>query len=171
MRHSSRTLMAAFIIVIIIFAGLIISRPFIRNLPQKLFANQNFIDDKVLYEKKRIDIQIGNKRIHAEIVTDEKDLQKGLSGRPYLENETGMLFIFPRASINDSGIWMKDMSFPLDVLWLDKNRTVITIVKDMEPGTYPQVFYPTKDASYVIELSKDELSGSGIKVGDSVDFI
>ena len=46
------------------------------------------------------------------------------------ENQ-GMLFIFNYPS--KQGFWMKEMMFPLDIIWLDSNYSVIHIEKKLQP--------------------------------------
>jgi len=61
-----------------------------------------------------------------------------------------MLFVFENPGIH--GIWMKDMKFPIDIIWLDKDMSVISKELNVSPDTYPQVFYPSREAYYVLEV-------------------
>lgn len=60
--------------------------------------------------------------------TDQKI--KGLSGRISLPQDNGMLFIFDKPDIYD--FWMKGMKFPLDIIWIYKNK-IVTIEDNLEP--------------------------------------
>jgi uncharacterized membrane protein (UPF0127 family) len=53
--------------------------------------------------------------------------------------------------------------FPIDVLYLDKDKQVIEVKKDFKPFTF---FTPRAKARYVVELPYR----SNAKVGDSVTF-
>ena len=75
---------------------------------------------------------------------------KGLSGRLGLAEGTGMLFIFERAG--NHGIWMKEMNFPIDILWLDEELRVVHIKERAEPSSYPETFRPSLPARYVLEV-------------------
>ena len=82
--------------------------------------------------------------------TDVKRI-RGLSYRERLpEGVDGMLFIFPNKDYH--GIWMKDMSMNLDILWYDENWQEVHAVYNVHPDTYPEVFTPPQQARYVIEL-------------------
>jgi len=88
------------------------------------------------------------------------------------ENE-GMLFIFENEGY--FGIWMKDMNFPIDIAWLDKDKKIISIEKNVDPETYPKVFYAQKNdlpilSLYVLETSAGFLGKNNIQIGDFVDF-
>lgn len=67
-----------------------------------------------------------------ETVVSEPALQKGLSGRKKAPKAGhGMLFVFPE--LKRQSMWMPDMAFPLDIVWLDENMMVTHIVKDATP--------------------------------------
>jgi uncharacterized membrane protein (UPF0127 family) len=96
----------------------------------------------------------------AESVTAQ---EKGLGGRTNVPDGYGMLFVFPVAG--DYGFWMKDMEVPIDMFWLDDNGHVITIKENVSPDSYPDVFYPTSDARYVLETKAGFASEHGIVIG------
>ena len=75
----------------------------------------------------------------------------GLSERPCFPKDGALVFLFP--TDDTFGIWMKDMKFAIDVLWLDKDKKVVHIVENMDPKSYPTVYYPPTDARYVIEVN------------------
>jgi uncharacterized protein len=84
-------------------------------------------------------------------VADTPSLQaRGLSHTASLRPEQGMLFIFSQSGAQ--GIWMKDMQYPLDILWLDGDKTVVHIETNVSPQTYPKVFRSPTPANYVLEL-------------------
>ncbi len=62
-----------------------------------------------------------------------------------------MLFVFPRDGYY--GFWMKDTLVPLDMFWLDDKGQVVSIAKDVATSTFPNVFYPTAPARYVLETA------------------
>ncbi len=67
-------------------------------------------------------VAIKNVVIQAEVVSRLADLRQGLSGRDSLPTDYGMLFVFPKSDIYE--FWMKDMKFPLDIIWINtKSRT------------------------------------------------
>lgn len=111
----------------------------------------------------KFSLQIGGKTIPVEIAdTDAKRIQ-GLSGRESLPIGTGLLFIFEKSAIQS--FWMKDMLFPLDIIWVDENWTVIGIERSVKPDSYPAIFYSNGLAKYVLELNSGEASSLGIDIG------
>lgn len=89
--------------------------------------------------------------ITLETVDNNQDRVRGLSGREYMLTNQGMLFVFDQPG--NHCIWMKDMNFPIDIVWIDENKIVTDIKKDVKPETYPESFCPSKDSKYVIELN------------------
>ncbi len=79
-----------------------------------------------------------------------------------------MLFVFEGVAVQC--FWMKDMHFSIDIIWLDAEKRVVHIEKDVSPETYPRTFCPSKPAKYVIELSAGEASRSSIRPGQKLSF-
>ncbi len=93
---------------------------------------------------------------------------KGLSGRAPLKENEGMIFIFDKPE--KEGFWMKDMNFPIDIIWIDENLTVNHLEKSVSPSTYPNIFYPPTPSKYVLEVLAGQAEEMGLKVGDKVQF-
>ena len=98
------------------------------------------------------------------LLADTPELRmKGLSGVKKLEGNTAMLFIFNYPY--KQGIWMKDMLFPLDIIWLDEDYRIVSIEQNVSPNTYPKVFYPKAKSLYVIEGNVGFAEQNGLIVG------
>ena len=94
---------------------------------------------------------------------------QGLSNVDKLHLNGGLLMAYDN---NDThGIWMKDMNFPLDLIWLDNNKKVVYIVKNAPPENPVSTVYVPKDPSrYVLELPAGSVKKAGIKTGDTATF-
>lgn len=116
-------------------------------------------------------MQLGEKNINVEIVKSPEDLAKGLSGRDSLPVEQGMLFVMSKNSV--PSFWMKDMKFPLDIIWINDNQ-VIEVSKNVSApsgGTSAQDlprYRPTKPIDYVLEVNEGFADKNGIKDGTAV---
>lgn len=75
----------------------------------------------------------------------------GLSHLPALKEKHGLLFVFPKSDLH--GIWMKDMRFPIDIIWFDENLRVVDLYENASPDTYPKTFHPKTPARYVLEVN------------------
>jgi len=121
-------------------------------------------------------VKIGGQMIKVELATTEETQKRGLSGRTMMKDGEGMLFIFSKPG--KYFFWMKEMNFPIDMIWLapsdvgiDKNFKVIYIKKDADPSSYPESFGPDVDNQYVLEVSADFSEKNNLKEGDRVEFL
>lgn len=101
--------------------------------------------------------------INAEVASTSDEQALGLGNRQSLPANNGMLF--PFAHPGDYGFWMKDMNFPLDMVWISSNKKVVSVTSDISPNTYPTVFYPPLAISYVLEIN----AGAAVRLGIATD--
>jgi uncharacterized protein len=114
-------------------------------------------------------VRVGETVFHARVAHTESEREEGLSGSSPLGDEDAMLFVFP--SDGKWGIWMKDMNYPIDILWLDSDKRVVHIVRDAQPSSYPEVTYmPDKPARYVLETKSGTVEHKRITIGTRVEF-
>ncbi len=109
--------------------------------------------------------------LNVEIASTEEARNAGLMNRPSLEKDRGMLFIFQEEGRYT--FWMKNMTFPLDMIWINKNMEVIAIGTYVEPCTKGPICYsitPDKEALYVLEVNTGTADELGINLGDKVDI-
>ena len=112
-------------------------------------------------------VTIGKTHIEAELAVTQVQREQGLSGRTYLSAGKGMLFVFDAP--DTWGIWMKDMHFPIDIVWADTNGMIITIEHNVAPSSYPaHSFYPSNPAEYVLELPAGYTKAQSIAVGQKI---
>ena len=105
-----------------------------------------------------------------EVVRSPQALGRGLSGRESLLEGEGMLFAFPNSS--RPMIWMKDMKFALDILWLNQGILVDRLESAPPAGANPDVSYlPEADADMVLEVPAGTVQKHGLKLGDPLDII
>lgn len=103
------------------------------------------------------------------IANTPESREQGLSGLTGLPENHGLLFVFDTPG--DYGIWMKDMNFSIDILWLSKDFKVVHIEDRVSPGTYPTVFYPDEPAQYVLEANAGWAESAGIVTGDTLNVL
>jgi uncharacterized protein len=108
-------------------------------------------------------LTIGDTSLVVELAVSSEDRARGLSGRTGLAEGTGMLFVFEGEG--NWGIWMKDMRFPIDILWANANGIIVTIERNVSPATYPNSFYPSSPAAYVLEVPAGFAERHGIVTG------
>ncbi len=91
---------------------------------------------------------------------------QGLSGTPYLPKNLVKLFIFDTPAFHS--IWMKDMQYTIDILWVDADNKIIHIEKNATPESYPDLFIPEDPALYVIETVAGFVNDNQINIGDII---
>ncbi len=106
--------------------------------------------------------------LQVEVVDTKSSRALGLSGRSKLQDDEGMLFIFDNPG--KYGFWMKDMNFPLDIVWVDQNGVVVWIERNLSPDTYPQAYMNKADAKYVLEINASSSEKFGLYLGSKVKF-
>lgn len=114
--------------------------------------------------QKFVTANIGDKTFKLEVVDSPAKQRQGLSGREGLSELEGMVFVYPES--REVCIWMKDMLFSIDALWLDKNQQIVRVENNLEPTTYPESF--CKEAKYVIELDKNSVERLNLKTTDKI---
>ena len=70
---------------------------------------------------------------------------------------------------------MKDMKFNIDIIFLNENKEVVTLFKNVKFENHENVFQyrqylPDYDSKYVIELKEGEINNNKIKIGDRIVF-
>ena len=102
------------------------------------------------------------------VADTDAERTQGLSGRSGLDDNEGLLFIFDKEGHYE--FWMKDMNFPIDMAWFDKNKKLIYVANDVATSTYPNSFSSQTPALYVLETSSGFFNKNNIKIGDSIAF-
>ena len=108
--------------------------------------------------------------VQIEIAQTQEERSKGLQARRYLSKDRGMLFIFQESKKHS--FWMKDTFIALDIVWIDANKRVVTIIPNVLPCETEKcpVYAPSKDALYVLEVNAGVTIELGLKVGDHAIF-
>lgn len=123
--------------------------------------------------KQEASIKVGQTEINIEIADTDSEKAKGLSGKPFLGENEGMLFIFPTKS--QPSFWMKDMLIPLDMIWITDGK--ITYIHENVPTPMPEqtnanlpLYRPPEPINYVLEVNAGFAQKHGVKAGDSIDL-
>ena len=90
---------------------------------------------------------------------------QGLSGRSGLSVNEGMLFTFDKPDAH--GFWMKDMKFPIDIIWISNNE-VIYVSSNLNPDSYPTIFSLPEPVSQVLEVKAGTAFRLNVVEGDKV---
>ena len=101
-----------------------------------------------------------------ELAKTPKEQALGLAKRDKIDPLKGMLFIFPKKQ--KPTFWMKDMNFPIDLLWLD-NGKIIDWEKNMLLDQ--QTYQPDQNIDQVLEIAAGTIKKHHLKIGDQLKII
>ena len=108
-----------------------------------------------------------------EVVRSGSAMQRGLSGREKLEPGHGMLFSFKQQLVHS--MWMPDMHFSLDIVWIDDTFTIVNVNKKAVPcvSRIPSEcpsYSSEYPALFAIEVNAGDADALGLRVGEKVSF-
>lgn len=107
----------------------------------------------------------------AELATTAGDRSLGLMNRGHLHPDRGMLFFFPSPGLYS--FWMSQTFIPLDIIWLDAERRIVSIATDAEPcpsGVSCPLYSPSAPAQFVLELASGEAARRNLQLGDQLHW-
>lgn len=115
------------------------------------------------------DLHLGDGVFTARVAKTQEERAQALSGTHSLGNEQAMILVY-----DTDGKWpisMKGMKYPIDIVWLDKDKKVVYIVKNATPESYPyEVFTPKEDARYVIQVVAGTTGKKSVTINGKASF-
>jgi len=121
-------------------------------------------------------IMISKHKLIADLAISTQQQSLGLSVKQNMTENQGMLFVF--SSESQHPFWMKDMKFPIDIIWINSNQTVVHIEHSLQPCKSDedcQVYSPDVNSLYVLEtvagytIKYQVDVGTQIMIGGSCD--
>ena len=125
--------------------------------------NQSFAEE-IVYAHAIVTTSRGEE-IPVEIADTLKKRSLGLGKRTSLKKGWGMLFVFEKRKPHR--FWMKDMQFPLDIIWLDNHRIVHIIhnAKPVKSRDEPEVMTSPVPVNFVLEIAAGRAAKLRLKTG------
>ena len=123
----------------------------------------------LLISGKSTKVLVNSQTFKVIVAKSDKDKQIGLSGKNKIEQDQGMLFIFDNPDYYS--FWMKDMKFPIDIIYIngDKVTTVIDSARppDSTKGNL-ETYQPLYKSDKVLEVNAGIANKYNIKKGTLV---
>ncbi len=116
-------------------------------------------------------VELAGQRYHVEIADDDAERARGLMFRDELAAQHGMLFVHERQE--PRAYWMKNTRIPLDILYFDAARKLVSQQRDVPPCSLGDACppYPSKaSALYVLELNAGEAARLQLQDGAELRF-
>jgi uncharacterized membrane protein (UPF0127 family) len=112
-------------------------------------------------------VELRGVRIAVEIADDHRERQRGLMFRDRLEKGSGMIFVHEREQ--PLAYWMKNTRIPLDILYFDAQRRLVSVSQAPPCSAERCPPYPSRGpAMYVLELNAGEANALGVSTGDTL---
>ncbi|MBX4188500.1 DUF192 domain-containing protein [Candidatus Saccharibacteria bacterium] len=118
-----------------------------------------------------VNISINGRVFKTEQAKSSKEFTTGLGGRACIPEDRAMLFAFSRPS--QYKFWMKDMKFPIDIIWISSDRKIAGIETNVQPSSYYSklpyfINDPKHPAQFVIEVKANTSTELNMQLGNTV---
>lgn len=116
-----------------------------------------------------VEVELRGHTFAVEVADDDQERARGLMHRDALPADSGMLFLFDREE--PQAFWMKNTRIPLDILYFDRNWTLVGWSLNTPPCSLGDQCpnYPSQaPARYVLELNAGTSERIGASFGDKL---
>lgn len=105
--------------------------------------------------------------LEIEVAVSDEEIQYGMMYRRSMAENRGMFFVMKNE--RPQSFWMKNTYIPLDIVYINSQKRIVSIQKDAEPLSERSL--PSYEpALYVLEVNAGFCDRHGVKVGDLVLF-
>lgn len=119
--------------------------------------------------KDQVILKAGSCLFKVEIADTPSKHYQGLSNRSNLCQNCGMLFLFPDKQKRD--FVMRNMNFPLDIIFIDNRRVSNIYYKAKPEGKNPKATYSSLiPIDAVLEINANKAKECGIKIGETITW-
>lgn len=112
-------------------------------------------------------VEVGGQRFLVELALDDESRARGLMFRPAMPAGHGMLFVHD--TTDHLAYWMKNTLLPLDILYFDEQRRLVSVQADVPPcrsaGNDCPVYPSAGPARFVLELNAGMAARLGLRPG------
>lgn len=107
----------------------------------------------------------------AEVALTAEQRQNGLMFRDGMAQDQSMLFVFEEEAVHS--FWMKNMRFSIDILWLDREKRIVHLAKQVPPCRKEPCssYSPVLPSIYVLELTAGKSDALKLKPDDRLEFL
>ena len=163
-----KKIVAIILVIILLFGGLISTGilNFSKNSPEPNVENStdnSAVEEPQFKKEGELTFLKNQEKLTIEIADNEAETTQGLMYRRTMPDSCGMVFIF--ADSQPRSFWMKNTYLPLDILYLDESKKIVTIQANRTPFSEEQI--PSfENAKYVLEVNAGYCKRKGIMKGD-----
>ncbi len=112
-------------------------------------------------------VRIGDVSFEVDVSDNPISQAKGLSGREFMEENRGMLFLF--GNQGKRSFWMQGMKFPLDIVWISGDE-VAGVSENLPPAGFGEIetYDSPEGVDKVLEINAGLFKKFGFKIGDKI---
>lgn len=113
-------------------------------------------------------VSANNKTFSVFVAKSDIEKQVGLSSKEKIAESQGMLFLFDKPDYYS--FWMKEMKFPIDIIYIDNNK-VTTVISNVKPPSKPEdltIYQPKAKSDMVLEVNAGLAQKYNIKEGTTI---
>lgn len=115
----------------------------------------------------KTELIVGGTKLQVEIADSAVEIEQGLSTREKLGKNEGMYFVLSKKQIVE--FWMKEMRFPLDIIWIAEGKIVGFVENAPIPsGNTIPTFTSPQPITHVLEVNAGFVKQRSIKKGDEI---
>jgi uncharacterized membrane protein (UPF0127 family) len=138
------------------------TNPILKAIQEGLSADNKYLKAKVT---------VKGFELNADVPITSELMAKGLAVKNQLKEDEAMLFIFEESA--QHSFWMKDVKFPIDIIWLDSDSKVGHIEQNLQPCVSVLIctsYSPDIDSQYVLETVAGFTQRYNVNVGTNIDI-
>jgi uncharacterized protein len=138
------------------------TNPILKAIQEGLSADNKYLKAKVT---------VKGFELNADVPITSELMARGLAVKNQLKESEAMLFVFEESA--QHSFWMKDMKFPIDIIWLDSDGKVVHIEQNLQPCVSVLIctsYSPDIDSQYVLETVAGFTQRHNISVGTNIDI-
>ena len=120
---------------------------------------------------RQVNVMVNGVVLVADIAATDEQMTRGLSVKDSLDENEAMLFVFDWEA--EHTFHMKNMKFPIDIIWIDADKTVVHIEHNLQPcssGLFCPTYKPNDDSRYALETVAGFAERHDIVKGTMVEF-
>jgi uncharacterized protein len=139
------------------------------NINPVLKAIQEALPTDSKYLKAKVTVK--DFELNADVPITSELISKGLAVKNQLKENEAMLFVFEEPA--KYSFWMKDMKFPIDIIWLDSASKVVHIERNLQPCASVFIctgYSPSADSQYILETVAGFAQRHNVNIGSDIDF-
>ncbi len=135
-----------------------------------LFTQEPLTGRKFFFFQKIPTVTIAGHNFKVAIASSQKEREIGLSETKSLLQNQGMIFVFKEPDYYH--FWMKNMKFPIDIIYINKGQivTIINSAKPMKNQQIPTTYVPSKPVDKVLEIQAGLAKAYKLKNGDKITY-